>query len=73
MVELLPNEFVDFFDGESALQSLLNPPKPVVRFISPVGDITHKPVDDTDLKLIGFLTGRKVYFTDEEIKRYIIE
>ncbi|MFZ3301455.1 MAG: hypothetical protein WA152_01930 [Microgenomates group bacterium] len=74
MVESGSNNYIDYFDGISILDALLNPSKPVARFVSPVDNsVIHKPVDQTDVKLIGFLTGRKVYFTEEEINKYIIE
>jgi hypothetical protein len=73
MVESGSNNYVDYFDGASILDALLNPPKPVSKFVSPVIDIVHRPIDDTDIKLISFLMGRKVYFSQEELEKYIIE
>ena len=73
MVESGSNNYIDYFDGISILDALLNPPRPVSRFISPVGDVVSRPVDDIDKKLISFLMGEKVYFTDEEVEKYFIE
>lgn len=74
MVEVRSNNYVDYFDGESSLDALLNPPKPVARFVSPVDNtVIHKPIDETDVKLIGFLVGRKVYFSEAELEKYIID
>ena len=73
MVELWPNISTDFFDGNKVLDALLNPPKPVARFVLPVADVESKPVDETDSKLISYLMGRKVCFSEEELDKYIIE
>lgn len=73
MSELWSNDFIDYYDGDSVLDSLLNPPEQTKRFIPPLGVVRSKPVDNTDTKLVSFLKGKKVYFTDEEIEQYIIE
>lgn len=73
MVESGSNEYIDYFDGASLLDALLNSSRPVSGFISPVENIVRRPVDDIDKKLIGFLKGKKVYFSKEEIEKYIIE
>lgn len=73
MSEFWPNMSTDYFDGNTILDSLLSLEKLAEKFIPPVDNVKHKPVDDTDVKLIGYLTGRKVYFSEEELKKYIIE
>jgi len=75
MVESLSNFFgdsVDYFDGPSKLESLLNPVAPTIKRFQFVENVKFKPIDETDLKLISYLQGKKVYFSEEELNRYII-
>lgn len=73
MVESTSNKDIDYFDGQKILLRLLTIQKPITRFVYPIEVTSSKPVDLTDIKLIGFLKGLKVCFTQEELERYVID
>lgn len=72
MVDRKGSVFVDYFDGVAQLDSLLNPPKLMPKFVVLVENTVPRVIDEADKKFVGFLQGKKVFFTPEEVEKYIL-
>lgn len=77
MVEVVFHELTGFrliepdFDGQKVLEEMFG----IKRFeerVPPKSDVVSKEPDELDCRLIGFLKGKKVIFTESELDEYIL-